>query len=696
MLEQCYPGVWKVVLGQPETVTPTTERHFDPADEPLAHLPESEAPAVVNQIIGQQTARGYQIYLPLSSNEQLYGLGLQLRSFNQRGHKKTLRVNSDPIADLGDSHAPVPFYASTAGYGVLVDTARYTTFYCGSAQPRFDRRTRTPEAGTTDYGIALSAEELYARQQNSAPDKVIIDIPAAAGATVYIFAGPDMRTAIQRYNLFSGGGCLPSRWGLGVWYRCRADFSQDQVVAMAQEFRDEAMPCEVLGLEPKWQTQAYSCSFVWNRQLFPNPKSLVDTLKQSHFHVNLWTHVFTHPESPIYGDLLPYSGNYEVFSKGLVPDLTIPRAREIFADFHDQEHVALGISGYKLDECDNSDFISFQWSFPEISQFPSDTDGEQMHSLLGLQYQYTINSIFRKRNQRTYSEVRSSHALAAPYPFVLYSDLYEFSDFLHGLVNCGFSGLLWCPEVRHATSTEDLIRRIQMVMLSPQALINAWYIKNTPWKQWRREENNDDVLLDNWQQIEDICRGLFQLRMRFIPYLYSAFFTYASSGLPPFRALVMDYPDDEKVWTVDNQFMMGDRVMVAPIAAGSTERDIYLPAGEWVDFWSGERFVGGQSIHRAVPLEQIPIFVKDGSVLPLATPTLHTDDPQSYALQVQVYGNGSLPAELIEDDGETFAYEQGEFNQVQLVWNAETGTGILTRDGQVPCPQYTAATWEHR
>lgn len=690
-MEQIFPGVWKVVLGQPDTVTPMTVRTFPPAGDALRALPVMACPLPAELITGTETKRGFLVELPMQSTEQLYGFGLQLRSFNQRGKKKTLRVNSDPIADLGDSHAPVPFYVSNAGYGVLVDTPRYATFYCGATQQTIDRRTG--ETASEDRSVALSAEELYARQQQ-AFGKVLVEIPYAAGVTLYIFAGPEMRTAVQRYNLFSGGGCLPTRWGLGIWYRCRADFNQQQVLDKAQELRDDKMPCDVLGLEPKWQTQSYSCSFLWNNAYFPQPDKLVEELKQQHIRVNLWTHVFTHPTSPIYGELLPYSGNYEVFDKGLVPDFTLPQARKIFADFHEHEHIGIGVSGYKLDECDNSDFISYSWSFPELSQFPSGLDGEQMHSLLGILYQDTVYDIFRKRNERTYNEVRCSHAFAAPYPFVLYSDLYEFSDFLHGLTNSGFSGLLWCPEVRHATSNEDLIRRVQMVMLSPQALINAWYIKNAPWKQWKRDENNNDILLDDWQQLTDICRGLFQLRMQLIPYLYDAFFRYATTGVPPFRALVMDYPHDEHVWKLADEYLVGENLLVAPVEAGTHAREIYLPEGNWVDFWSGERISGGQTITRQVPLEQIPIFVKDGTLLPLAQPTLNTDDPASYHLTIRVYGDGATPATLLEDDGVTYAYEDGAYNRVTLRWDATTGEGTVSREGNVPCQQFQVIAWE--
>jgi alpha-D-xyloside xylohydrolase len=271
------------------------------------------------------------------------------------------------------------------------------------------------------------------------------------------------------------------------------------------------------------------------------------------------------------------------------------------------------VAGYKLDECDNSDFTR-NWSFPEISRFPSGADGEQMHCFFGRRYQETIQSVFDRRKQPTYGLVRSSHALAAPYPYVLYSDLYDHREFIRALVNSGFCGLLWCPEVRDAKSAEDLIRRLQTVVFSPLAMVNAWYIKDPPWKAFGPDTEN-------------ICRDIINLRMKLVPYLMETFQRYHDVGMPPFRALVLDYPDDPATWTIDNQYMMGTDLLVAPVVAGESERDIYLPEGEWVDFFTGAKLFGKQKLHVSVPLARIPVFVKSGAKLPLARPTLHSEDP---------------------------------------------------------------------
>ena len=116
-MQQILPGVWKLTLGEPEAITPVRVRHQAPSEAAFERLPQAPScPVSEGAIRGRRTRRGYTVRLPLAAEEQVYGLGLQLLSFNQRQRKKTLRVNSDPRVDLGDSHAPVPFYVSTAGY----------------------------------------------------------------------------------------------------------------------------------------------------------------------------------------------------------------------------------------------------------------------------------------------------------------------------------------------------------------------------------------------------------------------------------------------------------------------------------------------------------------------------------------------------------------------------------------------------
>jgi alpha-D-xyloside xylohydrolase len=616
----------------------------------------------------------------------VYGLGLQFQSFIQRGLKKKLRVNADPVVDSGDSHAPVPFYVTTRGYAVLIDTARYATVYAGNK-----RRASEPPAAApaSPSGTDLTKDALpaaYGRYRFQDPSEVLVEVPEAAGVDVYLFAGPTMRLAVQRYNLFAGGGALPPRWGLGVWYRCERDFAQSDVQRLAAEFRERGIPCDVLGLEPGWQTHSYSCSYVWSER-FPDPRAMTAALAAAHYRVNLWEHAFTHPSSPLHAPLLPHAGDYLVWD-GLVPDFLTPEARRVFADFHEREHVALGVAGYKLDECDNSDFTR-NWSFPELARFPSGADGEQMHSLFGLRYQDTLQDVFERRGARTYGLVRNSGALAAPYPYALYSDLYDHATFIRAVPKAGLAGLLWTPEVRDAASPEELIRRLQSAALSPMALINAWYIRNPPWKQVDRAANNAGRFAADWEAVEATCRRVLELRMQLVPYLHAAFVRYHREGLPPFRPLVMDAPDDVRTWPVDDQWLLGEGLLVAPVVAGQSARSVYLPAGDWYDFWTGARHAGGQRVEVRPPLEQIPLFARAGTLLPLARPTPHTDDPRSGELTVRVYGAADAALTLYEDEG---AHPAG-LTDVVLSWDAARRLGSLRRAGAARPPGYRVAAW---
>ena len=245
---------------------------------------------------------------------------------------------------------------------------------------------------------------------------------------------------------------------------------------------------------------------------------------------------------------------------------------------------------------------------------------------------------------RTLSEVRNSHACAAPYPFVLYSDLYNHCDFIRGLVNSGFSGLLWAPEVRHAESKEDLVRRLQTVIFSSQAIVNAWYVEEgTPWEKF---------------DAEDEVRELMECRMSLVPYLYSAFYRYYREGIPPVRALVCDYTGDAETYTIDNEFLFGDSMLVAPMIAGEHSRRVYLPEGIWYDYWTEKKYEGGW---QDITSENIPVFVQSNRIIPVAKPVPCVPSDTVFELELRCYGEQGA-CTLIEDDGETNTTAYSELN----------------------------------
>lgn len=689
---QVAPGVWKIRLGTPEKITPTQAAEFPPANDRLQALPGCDACPVDPEGVSFKTSpRGCTIELPMGKDEHVFGFGLQMLSLEQTGKKRTLRVNSDPKTDTGDSHAPVPFYVTTNGYGVFVDTARYARFYCGTHGST--RRTATKsEARSKDAGQVEVNPDLLYKKKTASSATMGVDIPVAQGADVYVFGGPTMCNAVQRYNLFSGGGCVPPLWGLGVMYRGFGKFSADDALKLAAEMRERHIPCTMFGLEPGWQSHAYSCSYVWAKDRFPNPDDFVSKMRAQHYEINLWEHAYVHPSSPLHSSIAKAAGDIEVWG-GLVPDFLTTNSKKAFSDYHETEFVKKGITGFKGDECDASDFNNSAWAFPEHSEFPSGADGEQMHSLLGVLYQQALLQPFRNTGTRTYGQIRSSQGLAAPYPFVLYSDLYDHKDFVRSLLTAGFSGLLWEPEVRSCGSVEELVRRVQTAVLAPQTVINSWFLANPPWKQVDRDKNVRGEFMPNWQDAETSCRQLLNLRMSLVPYLYSAFVKYHETGTPPVRALVLDWPDDAKTRGIDDEYMLGDQLLVAPIFTGQQERTVYLPAGGWFCFWTNQKYEGGREHTVRLPLDQIPIFVKEGAILPLAKPVEWIDKNTCFEVTAFTHGSPCKDFAVYEDDGVTTAFEQGAQNKVVLSWSPEAG-GKLARTGKFEGTRYKVTDWK--
>jgi len=410
------------------------------------------------------------------------------------------------------------------------------------------------------------------------------------------------------------------------------------------------------------------------------------------FKLNLWEHAFVFPTSPLFDPLKDKSGDYSVW-KGLVPDFADPKARKIFGDYHEKTFVNKGITAFKLDECDAADYreADKQWSFPELSVFPSGIDGEQMHQLYGVLYQKMLLDIFNRQNKRTLLDVRSSQAFASPYPASLYSDMYDHHEFVRMISNAGFTGLLWSPEIRETKSDADLIRRTQSGVMSAQLLFNSWYLNNPPWLQYDYEKNNRDEFLPNAKELESKVRKLLELRMSLIPYLYSAFAAYHYKGIPPFRSLVVDYPNDSSVYKIDDEYMMGEGLLAAPFIDGASKRSIYFPAGNWYDFNTNQKYEGNKSYEIEMTLDQIPLFAKEGTILPLAKPVQYITPETVFEITCHAFGDSCNPTRLFEDNSYTLDYKKGLFNWVTLEWDGKQGK--VTKKGNYTVNSYKVVSW---
>lgn len=497
-------GVWKVRFGTPSAYTPTAHRSNEIKTEALSVLSaeqgaEPQLPFGTDDVNIKQTTHGIVVTLPMNTSEDIFGFGLQLQSVNAAGRKRYIKVNSDPKMDTGESHAPVPFYVSTAGYGLFVDTYRYATFYMGTSA---EKGASAMKKEVNQPHKEFSESALYAFKRAEGERKVIIEIPSESGIDLYFFAG-DIKTAVQRYNLFSGGGCKVPMWGLGMWYRVYGGSDQEHVKKLASQFRDEKMPIDVIGLEPGWHSHSYSCTYEWSN-LFPEPQDLIDELTQSNYHINLWA-----------------------------------------------------------------------------------------------------------------------------------------------------------PEVRDCANGHDLLRRVQTVCFSDHALLNCWRIPNAPWKQVDIQKNLNNELMEEAQYYTDECRKLFELRMSLVPYLYSAFEEYQKTGLPPVRAVVMEYPQDEAARNLDDEYFFGKDLLVCPLTLeDGTSREVYLPEGNWYNFFTGEKIEGGRKLVMEADWNEMLVFARDGALVPVAEPVICVTEDTVFNITVKSFGtNKTGSCVLYEDDFVSFNYE---------------------------------------
>lgn len=651
--QQVEPGVWKGVVGTPESYSLLNVSGATPLKEGFTRLPEVTLPALANEIVGTVQDGKTSLRIPLQRKEQLYGFGLNFQTVHQRGKILDLHVDHYGGKDNGRTHAPVPFYISNLGYGVFVNSARYLTVYAGSGARKDSPNAPVAKDRNTDKTWSASPYS----------DAVSILVPAP-GAEIYIFAGPTPMDVVRRYNLFCGGGTLPPRWGLGFTQRTQKLYTAEDVEKEADEFERQGYPLDFIGLEPGWQSKAYPCTFEWDKTRFANPAGFVKHMLDKGVRINLWTNPYVSAESGVYKEMYPVSGSHTVWC-GIVPDLAGEKARQLWKDKLEKEHINIGVSGYKIDEVDGYD----RYLWPDVATFPSGVSAEQMRQTYGLWVQRTTAELYKQRNQRTFGLVRASNAGASSYPYVIYNDYYSHQDFITALINSGFSGVLWTPEVRGSKTGEEWLRRFQSVVFSPMAMINAWASGTKPW---------------SFPEVAPQIKEYAMLRMQMMPYWYTEFARYHFDGIPPFRAINLEpgFNPEQSVSTemkssnlednpyleaisreIKDQYMAGEYLLVAPMFVGQKERTVVLPQGNWYDFYTGKYVGNGERITVSPGLERIPVFVKDGAVIPFMEAMLHAPKAgQKVNLEIRHYGKADGAYRLYDDDGETFDYEKGAYS----------------------------------
>lgn len=645
------PGVWKGIVGKPEAYDLLKASGATPNKEALAKIVASAFPFVQNDIAGTITDGKTYLRFPLEKEEQLYGFGLNFQTVHQRGKILQLHMDHYGGKDNGRTHAPVPFYVSSKGYGVFINSARYINVYAGTAVRKDSKNPPVEKDRNTD------------RSWSSRPysDAVEISVPAA-GVEIYVFAGPTTLDAVRRFNLFNGGGVLPPRWGLGFTQRVRSLFTADEVKAEADAFKEKGYPLDFIGLEPGWQSKAYPGTFEWDKKRYPEPAKFVKEMQDKGIRLNLWINPYVSKQASFYNSITKYTGSHTVWV-GEAPDFTIPEARKIFFGQLQKDQVDIGVSGYKIDEVDGYD----HYLWPDVATFPSGISGEQMRSTYGVLAMRYAAEMYHQKNQRTYGLVRANNAGGVSLPFVIYNDYYNHEDFITALINSGFAGVLWTPEARASKTGEEWLRRFQTVVFSPIAMINAWSSGTKPW---------------SYPEVAAQVKEFSLLRMQMMPYWYSEFAKYHFEGTPPFRAMALEAGFKQEVKKeavnanleenpyaeatskeIKDQYMAGEYLLVAPVFTGQTTRKVVLPKGKWYDFYTGAYAGDGEVISVTPGLDKIPVYVKDGGIIPMMAARLQAPKAgEKVDLEIRYYGEKSGNYKLYDDDGETFNYEKGEYS----------------------------------
>lgn len=514
-------------------------------------------------------------------DEHFYGFGEKFTAFDKRGQQLCIWVRDALGAGSELAYKPVPFFVSSRGYAVFVDS---------TTAVRFDM------AATNHAAWSLVV-----------PDTVL---------EYYVLAGPPAE-ALAGYAELVGFPELPPRWALGLWVSSgfSAD-SEEAVRARAKELRERRIPAAVLHLDCYWQRFGRWSDMAWDTEAFPDPEGLLASLNEAGYRVCLWMNPYIGVESPRLAEAAerglllrrpdgePYvvdqwSGTHP---PGGIVDFTNPEAVAWFKELV-RPVVRAGAAALKTD---------FGEAVPADAVAANGMTGEQLHNLYPLLYNDAVAEVLREERGRDHMLWgRSSYAGGQRHlgqwsgdPNCTWEDMAATLRGGLSLAMCGHP--FWGHDIGgfYGTPSPELyVRWAQFGLLSPLARVHGT-TSRLPW--------------DFGEEALAIFRAFAELRVRLLPYLYGEAVEAVAAGQPLLRPLVLDYPDDPAAPLADLQYGLGRSLLVAPVCAPGGTRTLYLPAGTWVDWWTGEAVPGGRFQEVTVPLERVPLYVRANSLLPMA------------------------------------------------------------------------------
>jgi alpha-glucosidase len=607
---------------------------------------------------------------PLAFREHIYGLGERTGTMNKRGHAFPI-WNVDPPhphnIETMTMYTSIPFYLGLriddgSAYGVLVDHTGRVDMDLG----------RTYDSETT---ITVEGDSLIA----------------------YFFTGPKPGDVLRQYTELTGHMPLPPRWALGNHQSRWSYTSEEQVRRIAKLLRERNHPCDAIWLDIDYM-QEYR-NFTWKTEQFPDPAQMIYDLHKQGIHlvtiIDPGTKVdekyFVYQHGMGYDYFCRYMSG-EIFTGSVwpgecvFPDFSRAKVREWWGDNY-RGLLDQGVDGIwnDMNEPALTNFLSNKNEPPIHGNTMSNNvlhragenevtgpDGPPVlhkffHNAYGMEMaRATYEGLRRLRpDRRPFILTRSGTAGMQRYAALWTGDntsLWEhISMAIPMSLNISMSGVpfvgvdiggFW-----EASNGKLLVRFAQLASLMPFCR-NHNSIGQPDQEPWAFGE-----------PYESAYRIAIEQRYRLMPYLYTLFHEASKSGVPIIRPLYYHYTQDEQAYDAEQEFLLGDSILSAPIfEQDATSRNVYLPSGEWFDFWTGNMYPGDGWSEISSPLEQWPLFVRGNSIIPTGPLMQYTNQHPIDPLTFTCYMTGDELANytLYEDDGLTFEYQNGNFSQISI------------------------------
>jgi alpha-glucosidase len=603
------------------------------------------------------------VTLNLADNESLFGLGETTGTYNKRGLIREL-WNIDVLGhtksiypSLRSLYVSIPFVVSLRNgraAGLFWDNPARQLWDMG--QTRLDKWQITAASGEID---------------------------------LYLFLGPQVSDVAARYTELTGRIPLPPLWALG-YQQCRYSYeTAKRAEEVAKDFRNKKIPCDVIYLDIHHMDGYRVFTF---GKTYPKPRQLISKLAKEGFKVV----TIVDPgvkDDPNFGvlkrgiELNAYvkdpQGKKDYIGrvwpgKSRFPDFLRQNVREWWG-CEQARLLGLGVAGFWNDMNEPANFALPTKTLPEGC--PHNTDfglmhHSEAHNLYGMQMARASRegALAHQPDQRPFIISRAGYAGVQRYAMVWTGDNSSVWDHLNDAIqmflNLSVSGLAFCGGdvggFLDNCTPELLVRWTQMGTFTPF---------------FRNHTNTKTIDQEPWAfgpKVEAICRSYIELRYQLLPYLYNLFVEAHRNGTPIMRPLFWHYQEDPIATASGDQFLLGKDLLVAPIVRqGAVARSVYLPQGEWFDFWSGEKHVGGRHIVAEAPLEKIPLYFRAGAIIPMAAVRQYVGQKPVHTMNLHIWPGGNDTLNWYEDDGSSMNYTKGDSLDRQITASLKRTGGTI-------------------